>query len=361
MAYERLLAAISGGVDSSVAALLARREGRHVEGLTLRLSQSPALQGVDLEHARAVCEALGIAHHVAEAQEDFEWCVAGPFAAEYLAGRTPNPCVICNAEVKFRLLAEWAERLGCDGLMTGHYARVERAEEGPRLLRATDPRKDQSYMLYRLSPETLWRTELPLGGLTKPEVIAIATEAGLPTVDRPESQDACFIPDGDVLGWISARHPEAIHPGLIVNQEGRALGEHRGLAAYTVGQRRGLGIGGPEGPLFVLELRPADNTVVVGPEEALWQERCWAVDVRMLAPDAGGRFEAQVMTRYRGLLTPASVEVAEGMARVSFQRPHRAPAPGQAAVFYQGERLIGGGTIARPDEGRQLWQEIQQR
>lgn len=343
---NRVLAAVSGGVDSSVAALLAKGQGLQVEAVTLLLPRTC------VEDAAAVCAALEVPHHVADLGDAFERCVVGPFVDDHRSGHTPNPCVLCNPEVKFPALLDWADRLGCGRIITGHYARVERAEDGPRLLRGLDARKDQSYMLYRLERELLERLWLPLGGMTKREVIGLAAEAELPSVAREESQDACFVLEGGVGDFVAARYPEAVRPGPIVNPEGEVIGEHQGLPAYTVGQRRGLGIGGPDGPYFVLELRPEDNTLVAGPERALWLERCDLEDLRLLAPEVGGSFEAEVMTRLRGLTTPAQVELADGFARVQFHRPHRAPTPGQAAVFFDEDRVLGGGTISRPEDAR---------
>jgi len=343
---ERVVAAISGGVDSAVAALLAQRQGLEVVGVTLRM-------GVDCAEAgRAVCEELGIEHHVVDVTEEFEERVVRHFVEEYALGSTPNPCVICNPTVKFAALTREADRLGCGRVLTGHYARVERGEAGSVLARGVDPRKDQSYMLYRLAPATLDRLLLPLGEMAKTEVREIAAEAGFTAVDRPESQDACFIPGGDVAGFVGARHPEAVAPGEIVDRKGVVVGEHSGLAGYTVGQRRGLGLGGPDGPFFVLEIDAMNNRLVVGPEEALWVNQCHLENLILRGVDAGEPFEVEVVTRLRGLITPATVTVADDLGHVEFERAHRAPTPGQAAVFYQDDCVIGGGTIISPKEAR---------
>jgi tRNA-specific 2-thiouridylase len=335
----RALAAISGGVDSSVAALLAQRQGLEIEALTL------SLPGADLEAAAGVAERLGVSHHVADVGELLEQRVIAPFLDEYARGRTPNPCLVCNAAVKFATALEWADRLGCERVVTGHYAKVGQEGDEFRLLRGDDRRKDQSYMLYRLDQEALRRAVLPLGSLTKTRVRELAAEAGLPTAERPDSQDICFVAHGDAGAFVQARRPEAMRPGPIVDRDGRWLGQHAGLAAYTVGQRRGLGIGGPEGPYYVLAIRADDNALVVGSEEDLWVRGCELDGVHLVGSTPGGEFEAEVMTRYRGLVTPARVRLMGEEAGVSFERPHRAPAPGQAAVFYEGERLVGGGTI----------------
>ncbi len=318
-----------------------------VEGLTLDLS------GASLDAAQAVCEALGIEHHVVDAKDDFERCVVASFVDDYARGRTPNPCVVCNPLLKFSHLERWADRLACDLMVTGHYARVWRSAEDVALLKGIDVRKDQSYMLHRLGPSVLERLELPLGGMTKPEVVALATEAELPSVGRPESQDACFIPDGDVAGFVTARHPEAGRPGPIVDRKGTAMGEHLGLAAYTVGQRKGLGLGGPEGPFFVLEIDAVKNTLVVGPEEALWVNQCYVEDLVVRGVSSPEHFSADVVTRLRGLETPAEVTVEGDLAKLEFARAHRAPTPGQAAVLYDDDRVLGGGTIISPKEAKQ--------
>lgn len=343
---ECVLAAISGGVDSAVAALIAQRQGLEVVGLTLRMSSDCA------EAGRAVCEDLSIEHHVADVAGEFDECVIQRFVEEYALGRTPNPCVICNPTVKFNALVREADRLGCGRVLTGHYARVQRDEAGSVLARGVDPRKDQSYMLYRLAPATLERLMLPLGEMAKTEVRAIAREAGFSAADRPESQDACFIPDGDVAGFVGARHPEAVVPGEIVDRKGVVVGEHSGLAGYTVGQRRGLGVGGADGPFFVLEIDALKNRLVVGPEEALWLNQCHLEDLVLRGVDASEPFEVEVTTRLRGLITPAIVTIDDDLGHVDFARAHRAPTPGQAAVFYQDDRVIGGGTIISSKEAR---------
>ena len=330
---------MSGGVDSSVAAMLATRAGVEIIGVTL------GLPGADAASAGAVCSLLGIEHREEDASADFEARVLRPAIAAYVAGRTPNPCVLCNPLVKLAMLAGLAGELACEGIATGHYARVLREAGEWHLLRALDRGKDQSYMLYRVAQSLLARLWLPLGELTKDEVRALADQAGLPVSERPESQDACFAPDGEVGPIVAASRPDAARPGPILDRAGEEIGRHRGLAHYTVGQRRGLGIGGPGGPLYVLRIDAERNALIVGAEEELWVERCAAEDVCLVGPPPGPEFEARVVTRYRGTETPALVRLDGERASIRFERPHRAPAPGQSAVFYRGERLVGGGII----------------
>jgi len=235
--------------------------------------------------------------------------------------------------------------LDCKRVITGHYARVVESEGESHLLRGADRRKDQSYMLYRLGQEALGRALFPVGGLNKRRVRELAAEAGLPTTERAESQDICFVTGGDVGAFIRPRRPAAMQAGPILDERGNVLGRHAGLGAYTVGQRKGLGIGGPQGPYYVLEIRAEDNALMVGPEVDLWAESCQLEDTHLVGSPPSSKIEAEVMTRYRGMTTPAQVHLRGQEATVSFERPHRAPAPGQAAVFYQGERLVGGGMI----------------
>ncbi len=321
--------------------MLAQRRGMTVIGVTLEIP------GATPEHAAGVCEALGIEHLVVDATALFERCVMEQFAAKYAAGMTPNPCVRCNPLVKFRVLTEVAEEHGCERIVTGHYARACRIGDECHLLRAEDRSKDQSYMLYRLGQDVLRRLHLPMGVMTKDEARRLAAQEELPAADRSESQDVCFVSDEEVAEFVGRRRPEAVRPGPILDTEGEVLGEHRGLAHYTVGQRRGLGLGGPEGPYFVLRIVPERNALIVGPEEALLVNECALEEVSLVGNVPGRHFEATVATRYRGRETAAEIELVEAeRAVVRFDSPHRAPAPGQSAVFYDGERCIGGGIIS---------------
>ncbi|MFP4250558.1 MAG: tRNA 2-thiouridine(34) synthase MnmA [Armatimonadota bacterium] len=335
----RAVAGLSGGVDSAVAALLAMRAGLRPIGITL------IFPGVSTSPARAVCETLGIEHRAIEAREAFERCVVSEFVSDWARGRTPNPCVECNPRVKFSLLQEQADALGCSRIVSGHYARVARAGECWHLLRGVERGRDQSYMLYRLPQRVLSRLMLPVGELDKPEVRRLATEAGLSAAERESSQDVCFTPDGDVAELIGSRVPSALEPGPIMDDAGEVLGTHRGLARYTVGQRRGLGIGGPGGPCFVQRIDPARNAVIVGSEDDLWVESAEIERLHLIGEAPESPFEASVMTRYRGRETPATVSPEGDRALIRFHRPHRAPAPGQSAVFYEGARCLGGGII----------------
>ncbi len=310
-------------------------------GLTLEMP------GAAPEAASAVCGTLGIEHRVIDSSELLQRCVIDRFAATYAAGMTPNPCVICNDLVKSRVLMNVADDSGFERIVTGHYARIRIGDDGPHLLRAKDRSRDQSYMLYRLSQEVLGRFSFPVGELSKKQVRRLANEADLPAADRPESQDICFAADmTEIMDLIARRHPEALEPGPIIDGDGRVLGEHRGIAAYTVGQRRGLGIGGQDAPFYVLRILPESNALVAGPEEELWRDECDLDEVRLIGSPPGECFEATVATRYRGRETPAQIQlIDDNRASLRFARPHRAPAPGQSAVFYAGERCLGGGII----------------
>lgn len=337
-------------MDSAVAALLAARAGLELVGVTL------TLPGAAPERAAAVCRWLGIKHRVIDVSEQMRERVIEPFCAAYAAGRTPNPCVECNARVKFDRLVRAAGQMRRDAVVTGHYARVRSVGDSWHLLRACDRSKGQSYMLYRVGQRALARAVFPLGAVGKDEARRLATSEGLPVAGRAESQDVCFAPEGDVGALLEQRCPEAVAPGPIMTEDGRRLGTHRGLGRYTVGQRRGLGVGGPGGPWFVLRLEAERNAVIVGPHERLMADRCELERVRIVGRSPGEAFRASVMTRYRGVETPARVTLHDERASVVFDRPHRAPAPGQSAVFYDidgGERLIGGGIIL-PSAGNRV-------
>ena len=361
-----VLVAMSGGVDSSLAAALLLEQGYAVTGVTMHLWAGEEGKGPDesrccsleaTEGARRVCQLLGIPYYVLNLSREFEAGVVERFVSEYARGRTPNPCIACNREVKFRLLLERARALGFRYLASGHYARIGRTEEGARssyrLLRGVDRGKDQSYVLYMLGQEELARLLFPLGEMTKAEVRREAERRGLPTAGRPESQEICFIPDDDYRRFLAGRLPGAARPGPIRDLAGNVLGTHRGLPSYTVGQRKELGISGRPRPLYVIALDPAENALVVGPEEALLRSTLEAEEVTFVSGRwPAGPLPVEARVRYRTPSAPATLlRLERGRVRLEFERPQRAITPGQAVVFYQGEEVLGGGTIvegARP-------------
>ncbi len=351
----RIVVAMSGGVDSAVCAGLLARSGHEVIGVTLRLAElagasvSRCCSERDVEMAGAVARRLGIPHHVIEMGEIFRTAVLEPFVASYLAGETPLPCAHCNARVKFGELLAVAQRLGADLLATGHYARAGEAADGPALWRGRDRGKDQSYFLFGLSRVSLSRVRFPLGEMTKPEVRELARGLTLPNSERRDSQEVCFVPPGasyaDVVERLApGRLPG---PGEVVDRAGRVLGRHPGFHHFTVGQRHGLGVGGGR-RLYVVEVRPEQNRVVVGEAGETARRRLRLRAVNWLLeppPDVALAVEVQVRSRHtaqRATITPGG----GGTAEVVFEEPVAAPAPGQAAVFYDGDRVLGGGWIA---------------
>ena len=346
---------MSGGVDSAVAALLLVRAGYEVTGFTAELNGLPPTQSDDnplsanARDAARICGQLGINHFVVRFDDRFRHEVIEPFVRSYLSGRTPNPCIRCNNRIKFSAFMEVADERGFDYLATGHYARVEYSEEKREylLLRANSS-KDQSYVLYGLSQRHLARTIFPLSDLSKKDIRAIAREAGFPVSDKPDSQDICFIPDNDYAGFIEGMTGQPIEVGDFVDRSGRVLGKHKGLIYYTVGQRKGIGIASTEA-LFVIELDPVRNRVVLGPQEALFSSRLIASDIRYVSDKpVSYPFSTEASIRYAAPAVPAMVfEGEDGEVDVRFDEPIRAITPGQTVVFYKGDKVLGGGEIVR--------------
>ncbi len=354
---------MSGGVDSSVAAGLLLEQGYEVVGVTMRLwteedagasrHHKRCCSVEDTDDARAAADVLGIRHYVLNMEREFAEGVVDRFVREYALGRTPNPCLACNEHVKFRPLLDHALALDAEFLATGHYARVRRNGHGFELWRAVDAAKDQSYVLYTLGQPELSRTLFPLGEHAKPEVREMARRWRLPNADKPDSADICFIPSGDYRQFVRERVPSA--PGAIVDSEGSLVGEHSGIIEYTVGQRKRVPARGGDEPLFVLNVDARTNTVVVGPSEELMADGLIAEDLAFCNGEAPqGPAAVQARIRYRSEAVPSELSVSEGRAEVRFERPQRAVTPGQAVVFYDGGRVIGGGTISGRLRGAQF-------
>ena len=340
---KRVLAAMSGGVDSSVAVCLLRERGFDCVGVTMKLLGSAPQ---DLEDARSAARRLGIPHHVLDLTAEFEAQVVRRFVDAYERGDTPNPCVDCNRRLKFGLLYEKARELGCEYLATGHYARIaEDGQGGFRLAKAADPGRDQSYVLYPIPRQKLARTLFPLGELTKAQVRAIAEREGFPNAQKRDSQDICFIPDGDYPAFLERYTGKTYPAGDILDLEGRVVGRHRGAAGLTIGQRRGVGVSSG-GRIYVCAKCMEANTVTVGPEEALYSTGCGAADWNWLIETPSKPFRALVKTRYRQREQPAEVFPAGDRVRLTFAQPQRAVTPGQAAVVYdESGAVLGGGTV----------------
>ena len=347
--------ALSGGVDSAAAAALLVEAGHRVVGLTMRLYDARGTTAAvgrccgprDIEDARRVAAHLGIPFYVCNYEGEFTARVVDDFVAEYAAGRTPNPCVRCNQHIKFTPLLTRARALGCEKLATGHYARIAAGSDGVlRLGRARDRSKDQSYFLFNMPTAALPQVLFPLGGMTKEEVRAQARRLGLPNCDKPESQEICFVPDGDYAAFVARRAPSNV--GEIVDGDGRVLGTHDGVHHFTVGQRRGIGVSAGDGQArYVVSVDALTRRVTVGPAAALDQSAIDVADVTWSGAPPSAPVRAAVQIRYRHAPTPATIALGDGArARVTFDVPERAPAPGQAAVFYDGETVLGGGFIA---------------
>ncbi|MBI2856156.1 MAG: tRNA 2-thiouridine(34) synthase MnmA [Chloroflexi bacterium] len=353
MSKGKVVVAMSGGVDSSVAAYLLKAQGYDVVGVTMKLwdqeqPDSPAYsKGCctidDVVDARRVCQIIGAPHYVMSFQREFQAHVIDYFVAEYQRGRTPYPCLACNDKIKFDFLMMKAEALGFDYVATGHYARLDTSDGRPRLLRGLDPAKDQSYVLFNLRPHQARRLLLPIGQYAKSEIRNMARNAGLPVADKPDSQEICFIPQNDYRAFLAERFTPT--PGEIVDSAGNVLGRHPGIEFFTVGQRRGLGVHAAR-PLFVLGVDRDANRVVVGPAEELLQDTLWASDVNFLSGVApGGPLEVEAKIRYKASQSPATLVPHGDWAEIRFHQPQRAITPGQAVVFYRGEEVLGGGFI----------------
>ena len=352
---RRIVVAMSGGVDSSVVAALAARSGAEVIGVTLQLydygsaakRKGACCAGDDIRDARSVADRLGIVHHVIDHESRFRDEVVERFADDYLAGRTPIPCIRCNMGPKFTDLLAMARELGADCLATGHYVQRVIGSGGPELHRATDPARDQSYFLYGTTEAQLDFLRFPLGGLPKAEVRQIAGAEGLRVAVKPDSQDICFVPDGDYAKIVRSVRPEGGEPGEIVHTEtGAVLGQHRGIIHYTVGQRRGLEIGGLPEPLFVTGIDAAKAQVLVGPKHLLAVRSAKIAETNRIGPMPAGELFAKV--RSMAKLVPVTLEgsLGEGATcTLNFTGPEFGVAPGQAAVIYAGERVLGGGWI----------------
>ena len=344
---KRIVVAMSGGVDSSVVAALAARTGAETIGVTLQLYDhgsavkraGACCAGQDIRDARAVADKLGIAHYVFDHESRFRESVINHFADEYMAGRTPIPCVRCNMGVKFTDLFRLARELGADCLATGHYVRRVEGPSGAVLHRAADPARDQSYFLFATTQDQLDYLRFPLGGMPKPQVRAIAQEMGLIVAMKPDSQDICFVPDGDYASVVRKIRPDAEIGGDIVHLDGRILGQHKGLIHYTVGQRKGLEVGGQPVPLYVIRLDAATQRVIVGPRAALAVPAARIIDANWLT-DIGNR---SVMAKVRSMSRPVPARLDGEWLR--FDTPEYGVAPGQAAVLYDGDRVLGGGWI----------------
>jgi tRNA-specific 2-thiouridylase len=341
MPKGKVAVALSGGVDSSSAALLLKEAAYEVMGVHMRLWDSPHSE-YQAHRAETICRILGIPYHQVDLQKEFESCVVDYFCREYRQGRTPNPCVACNQHIKFGLLLDKAISLGADYLATGHYARVEHSSDGHRLLKAADVRKDQSYFLYTLTQEKLGHVLFPLGRRSRDEVKQMAKQAGLPTATR-SSQDICFISQKNYATFLSQRFSTL--PGDIVDTRGEKLGQHRGIAFYTIGQRHGLGLASDQ-PLYVISIEPESNRIVLGQEKELYSQKLAARKLNWISGKTPREpITAKARIRYKSKKAEATLFFNNNSVDVHFAQPQKAVTPGQAIVFYNMDEVLGGGII----------------
>jgi tRNA-uridine 2-sulfurtransferase len=350
----RVVVAMSGGVDSAVAAAILAAEGHEVIGLSMQLYDQSGTQAFgscctldDLHDARRVAAAIGIPHYILNFERQFQQTVVANFVGEYVAGRTPLPCAHCNSDLKFSTLLERAQGLGAGTVATGHYARVEQAPDGRwQLRRGVDPDKDQAYFLFSLTQEQLSHAAFPVGALTKSDVRAHARSLGLQVAEKPDSQEICFVPDGDYASFVERQAPAAVRAGAIADESGRTLATHSGVHRFTIGQRKGLGVSS-QAPLYVLRIDAESGAVTVGPRDALERRAVTASAVNWtcgLPPSDWQAVTAQI--RHRHHPTPGRVRaLPDGRAEFESDAPLSAVTPGQAAVFYDGDVVIGGGWI----------------
>jgi tRNA-specific 2-thiouridylase len=342
----KVLVAMSGGVDSSVAAAILKDQGYDVIGMTMQLWRKGSREKI--ADAKRVSSMLGIPHYTLKMEKLFEKKVVRNFVDEYCRGRTPNPCIKCNEHIKFEALMAAADKLRADYVATGHYAKINVEQCRYSLLKGDDRTKDQSYVLYTLDQKKLARVLFPLGGLTKKDVRAMAKKLKLPVADKEESQDICFIPDNDYGAFIKGKIGDKVKEGAIINCKGRILGRHSGIIHYTIGQRRGLGISSPE-PLYVTAIDSGKNRIIVGGRKEVLGKELVAEDVRYVSEEAPrGKFAVNARIRYNAKEAPATVIQLRGSrCRVAFKTPQNAITPGQSVVFYKGDEVLGGGIIEK--------------
>lgn len=346
---KSVIIGMSGGVDSSASAALLKRQGYEVVGVTMKLwngeqADAGCCSFSAIDDAKKVADTLGIRHYVLDYQKQFQKNVIDYFVGEYKAGRTPNPCVVCNKYIKFTALSEMADELGVDYIATGHYAKIEEKDGRFLLVRPEDRRKDQTYFLYNMTQGQLSRTLFPLYGVTKDETRQIAEECGLPVSQKKDSQDICFIPDGDYVGFIT-RRDGSMPDGNFVDADGNVLGKHKGIMNYTIGQRKGLGIA-LNRPMYVVGINPAENTVVLGEDGSQMKNELCAHSVNLISVEKiDSPFECTAKIRYNAPDVPCTVYPDENGFKVEFKQPQKSVTPGQMVVLYDNNIVIGGGII----------------